>query len=318
MLQSGVRVQRVIRHGGLATGILATVAGVNTEIPLARGGRVILSGGALQSPQLLMYSGIGDTKTLSMLQNSTKLGNLTRDEWIINAAVGKGLFDNPNTFIELRNNNLSSYTYSYNDPVKSDADSYLYNRSGPYTFASETSVFWSFINNTDGRQVGLQGTIDSAGYMDFNDNHTITLNIYGTSGLASRGSVILDDKNFLPGASDDVYYSNPQDGLDIATYIRSLFDALPASLEPLNIPRNATIEQIKKYITTPSAYAVGQTNHWSSSCKIGTCVDLNTTVVGTSNIHVVDGSIVEPLTVNPQFGIMAAAERASELILGMK
>ena len=35
------------------------------------------------------------------------------------------------------------------------------------------------------------------------------------------------------------------------------------------------------------------------------------------NLHVVDASIVAPLTVNPQFGVMAAAERASELILGM-
>ncbi len=31
----------------------------------------------------------------------------------------------------------------------------------------------------------------------------------------------------------------------------------------------------------------------------------------------VDGSIVAPLTVNPQFGIMVAAERASELILAL-
>lgn len=40
-------------------------------------------------------------------------------------------------------------------------------------------------------------------------------------------------------------------------------------------------------------------------------------VVGMRNLHVVDGSIVAPFTVNPQFGIMIAAERASELILGL-
>lgn len=35
------------------------------------------------------------------------------------------------------------------------------------------------------------------------------------------------------------------------------------------------------------------------------------------NLHVVDGSIVAPLTVNPQMGVMIAAERAAELIKGL-
>lgn len=44
---------------------------------------------------------------------------------------------------------------------------------------------------------------------------------------------------------------------------------------------------------------------------------MNTTVIGMANLHVVDSSIVAPLTVNPQFGVMVAAERAAELILKM-
>ena len=46
-------------------------------------------------------------------------------------------------------------------------------------------------------------------------------------------------------------------------------------------------------------------------------MDTNTTVIGMKNLNVVDASIVLPLTVNPQFGIMVAAERAAELIKGM-
>jgi cellobiose dehydrogenase (acceptor) len=86
-------------------------------------------------------------------------------------------------------------------------------------------------------------------------------------------------------------------------------------LTPQNIPQIYTQKQIRDYITTSSDYAKGSVNHWSSSCRIGECVDGNTTLIGMRNLHVVDGSIVAPLTVNPQFGIMAAAERASELIL---
>ncbi|KAL0258213.1 hypothetical protein SLS55_007386 [Diplodia seriata] len=314
-LQHGVRVQRVARTGAKATGVVATVDGNEVTIPLSDAGRVVLSGGAVQSPSLLMYSGIGDEETLSRLAEGGKL-NEARSAWINNTAVGARLFDNPNTFIELTGPALSSYTHSYAAPVASDEKMYLDHRSGPYSFASQTSVFWTYVNHTDGSApTGVQGTIDSAGYSDWNDNRTITLNVYGTSGLLSEGRVVLDDK-FVAGPSDDVYYSDAtnRDADDIATFIHDLFAKLPAGLEPLNIKRNATKDEIRTYITTPSAYAKGMVNHWSSSCRIGECVDENAVVKGTENVHVVDGSIVAPLTVNPQFGIMVAAERASELI----
>ena len=86
-------------------------------------------------------------------------------------------------------------------------------------------------------------------------------------------------------------------------------------LTPLNIAANSTVEEIKAYITSYTQYTRGIVNHWSSSCRIGSCVDVNAQVMGTTNIHVVDGSIVAPLTVNPQFGIMIAAEHASEKII---
>jgi cellobiose dehydrogenase (acceptor) len=35
------------------------------------------------------------------------------------------------------------------------------------------------------------------------------------------------------------------------------------------------------------------------------------------NLHVVDSSITEAFTTNPMFGIVAVAERASELILSL-
>jgi cellobiose dehydrogenase (acceptor) len=164
---------------------------------------------------------------------------------------------------------------------------------------------------------GMQGTIDSAGYSDWTGNNTITLNVYGTSGLKSKGKVVLN-QDYLPGATSDVYYSDPQDAQDIATFIYQIFQGLNASdLTPLNLAANSSIDQIRDYITSSTAYTRGEVQHWSSSCRIGFCVDANTTVIGTKNIHVVDASIVMPLSVNPQFGVMIAAERASQLILAM-
>ena len=67
-----------------------------------------------------------------------------------------------------------------------------------------------------------------------------------------------------------------------------------------------------------SPYARGVVNHWSSSCRLdGSCADKTAKVAGTTNIHVVDASILAPLSVNPQMGVMIAAEHASDLILAL-
>ncbi|KAI1314247.1 cellobiose dehydrogenase [Xylaria venustula] len=319
-LETGVRVRRIDHVRGTASGVFATVNGRNVSITLSPGGRVIVSTGAIASPGLLMNSGIGPSDILSKLP----AGEISPSKWVVNQEVGEGLFDNPNTFIEFSGPGIKSYTQSYDNPVPSDRDLYLNSRSGPYAVASQTSVFWGYVPNPDGSRTGVQGTIDSSGYGDFRTNtNTITMNIYGTSGLLSVGRVVLDG-NYVPTPSSGVYYSHPRDGMNIAKFIHSIFQYLPSStpqapsptgLTPLNIPRHATVQDIYKYITTPSAYAVGSVQHWSSSCRIGRCVDTDTRVIGTANIYVVDASIVAPLTVNPQFGVMVAAEKGAERIL---
>lgn len=332
-LQTETRVKRVARTNTTATGVIAIVNGTETLVKLNPGGRVILSGGALQSPQILLFSGIGDPIYKDNLTSAGILNGVS--DWINNTAVGDGLFDNPNTFIELEGSSIESYTYNYTNPIPSDAQQYIDTRSGPYSFASETSAFWDYIIHPDGSKAGCQGTIDSAGFGEYTSNKTITLNVYGTSGLKSKGKVILNEKN-LPGPSPETYYSDPQDGEDIAQFIFNIFQGLNSSgLTPLNLAANSTKDEIKTYITSSTAYTRGQVNHWSSSCRIGSCVDVNTQVKGTNNIHVVDASILEPLTVNPQvtlfmpawkvapltasqFGTMIAAERAAELILALK
>ncbi|KAL8951008.1 MAG: hypothetical protein Q9222_002984 [Ikaeria aurantiellina] len=314
-LQSGAWVQRVVRNGQTATGVIANISGATTTISLTAKGRVIISGGALKSPELLMKSGIGDPAVLTTLSKANQLGGLPSTQWINNTAVGAGLFDNPNTFIELSSPSVQAYNYVYDNPIPSDKDLYLTKKSGPYSFAGGSCSWWDTVTHSDGTVAGVQGGLGPAGYQDYTSAMTITLNIYGTSGLKSSGKVVLGGSDYLPGPSGDVYYSNPQDAQDIATFIRRLFDALPGTgLTPLNLNQTSTVAQIVQYITSYTPYTRGQVNHWSSSCRIGACVDVNTTVIGTKNMHVVDASIVAPLTVNPQFGVMVAAERAWELI----
>ncbi|KAL8726876.1 MAG: hypothetical protein Q9166_006428 [cf. Caloplaca sp. 2 TL-2023] len=317
-LQSGTWVQRVVRNGSTATGVTVNINGVTSTINLNPNGRVILSGGALKSPELLMKSGIGDPAVLTTLSKANQLGSLPSSQWINNTAVGAGLFDNPNTFIAMSSPSIQAYNYVYENPPATDQNLYLTKRSGNYAFAGGSCSFWDTITHADGSVAGVQGGLGAAGYQAYTDSMTVTMNIYGTSGLKSSGRVVLGGTDYLPGPSGDVYYSNPQDALDIATFIRRLFDALPGTgLTPLNLNQTSTVSQIVSYITSYMPYTRGQVNHWSSSCRIGSCVDVNTTVIGMKNLHVVDASIVAPLTVNPQMGVMIAAERAWELIRGL-
>lgn len=98
-LQMNTKVTSVSRNGTAANGVVANMNGVPYQVKLNPGGRVILSGGALQSPQLLMYSGIGNPSVQQQLRSAGILNGQV--DWINNTAVGDGLFDNPNTFIEL-------------------------------------------------------------------------------------------------------------------------------------------------------------------------------------------------------------------------
>ncbi|CAG8955443.1 hypothetical protein HYFRA_00010309 [Hymenoscyphus fraxineus] len=322
-LESGVTVTRVERTADRATGVIATLNGQEKLIQLststANGVGVILSGGAISSPGLLMHSGIGPVAQLSALHDAGKLapGIQSASDFIVNEDVGVGLFDNPNTFIELTSPSIQSYSYSYDAPPPGDKDMYLSSRSGPYTFASQTAVFWDTLTRGDGSQAVFQGTVDSAGFGEWTDNQTITLNIYGTSGLKSTGSVVLSAPDFKAAPDGNVYYSSPDDGLEIATFIHKIFQGLPAAgITPLNIPQGSDVEEIRRYITTASQYARGSVNHFSSSCRIGRCVDGGLGVKGVKGLWVVDGSLLEPLSVNPQFGVMVVAERGSDVILG--
>jgi len=168
----------------------------------------------------------------------------------------------------------------------------------------------------------MQGTITAYGYADYQCEGCFTLNIYGTSGLQSRGRVDLDD-NWVPTPTNDtIYQPNSTDANDIATYIFQLLPLLGrGNLTSLNVPPNATLDQIRDYITTNSPYARGMTNHWGGSTKLSeSCANGVVTpgakVCGMNNLYVVDGGMIPSLfSVNPQYGIMVASEHASDNIL---
>ncbi|KAL9625487.1 MAG: hypothetical protein Q9204_007794 [Flavoplaca sp. TL-2023a] len=255
----GTWVQRVVRIGNTATGVVVNINDATSTISLKSNGRIILSGGALKSPELLMKSDIGDPTVLTTLSAANQLGSLPSSQWINNTAVGAGLFDNPNTFIAMSAPSVQAYNYVYENPPQADQNLYLTKRAGNYAFAGGSCSFWDTVIHADGTVAGVQGGLGNAGYQDCTNAMTVTMNIYGTSGLKSSGRVVLGGgPDYLPGPSGGVYYSNPQDALDIATFIRRLFDALPGTgLTPLNLDPASTVSQIVSYITIWTPYTRG-------------------------------------------------------------
>jgi cellobiose dehydrogenase (acceptor) len=169
----------------------------------------------------------------------------------------------------------------------------------------------------------MQGTITTYGYADFQCPGCFTLNIHGTSNLQSRGRVDLDD-NWVPTPTNDtIYQNNTADAHDIASYIQQLLPLLArGNVTSLNILQNATQDQIVTYITTASPYARVMTNHWGGSTRLSNSCDSgvvgpNARVCGMDNVYIVDGGIIPiPFSVNPQYGIMIASERAADNVIG--
>lgn len=157
-------VTRVLRSGQKCTGVEvfqcnpnkpANCQLVNVSVS-ERSGQIVLAAGALLTPKILYFSGIGPNEILSRLSGAGQL-LLSQTDWIINENVGTGLYDNPNTFLVMHSSDVQSYGFGYNGNglgvVPTDLSDYSSHRSGPYACPGQTGVFWDTVQSSDGRNV---------------------------------------------------------------------------------------------------------------------------------------------------------------------
>ena len=159
-------VTRVIRSGRKASGVEVLHCNPSTSISCQQFnisisdnlGQVILSAGSLGTPKILYFSGIGPSDILNRLSSAGQLA-LPRGDWLFNENVGRGLYDNPNTFVMLQSPEVQSYGFGYNGNgigvVPSDLSAYRDRRTGPYASPGPTGLFWDSVNGSDGRKVGV-------------------------------------------------------------------------------------------------------------------------------------------------------------------
>ena len=281
-------------------------------------GEVILSAGAVNSPQLLMLSGIGSSKGLYEHDIAIKQ-NLE--------GVGQNLQDHLETYVQ----------YECKEPVT------LYNEYNPLKMAL-TGIEWFLFKTGTAAHSNLEtgGFIRSNDLVDYPniqyhffpslvldhgrtnpDRHAFQAHV-GPMRPTSRGEIKL--KSTDPYSAPSIRFNYMQtehdlkemrEGIKIAHEIfeQKAFDKFRGkAINPINLNSD---EEINEFIrnTGDTAY------HPSGTCKMGkdslSVVDEKLKVYGIENLRVVDASIMPRIiTGNLNAATIMIAEKASDYILG--
>ncbi len=301
-------VTKLLFDGNRAVGVSAEQLGQPQELRAER--EVILSGGAYNSPQLLMLSGVGPAEHLTMREIEVLLDQ---------PAVGANLSDHPaniavwttpepeSLLLALEPAALEEFGATQTGPLASNfAEAGLFARLDPSAPAPETQF----------HVVPVQ--IVDEGYRD-PEAHGVTI----TPCLLTpegRGSVTLasNDPSASPIVRND-FYSHESDLEKMVAAQRLMYEIVgqPAfkayAAEPHNVAADDSDEAIRAHVEA-TTYAI---YHPVGTCGIGSVVDSELRVEGLEGLRVVDASVMPTVPRgNTNAPTIAVAERAADLIKG--
>jgi len=316
---TGARATRIILEGRKAVGVTYVAGGKLFDVR-TRDGEVILSGGAVNSPQILMLSGIGDASELKAL-GIPVLVDLP--------AVGKNLQDHLDITImhEANNRKPIGIAPSFIPRALSGALSYAFFRKGFLT--SNVAEAGGFVKSAPSlRRPNLQFHFLPTLLKDH--GREIALG-YGYTLHAcdllpkSRGRVGLKSPDPLDNPLiDPGYLSAPED-------IETMIAAVKIGRQILSAPSMAAFSktelvpgpsiQSKTDIVADIRRRAETIYHPVGTCRMGrdpqSVVDPSLRVRGVQGLRVVDASVMPTLVAgNTNAPTMMIAERAAELILG--
>ncbi|PSR81288.1 GMC oxidoreductase [Coniella lustricola] len=302
---------RVIRSNSTATGVeIELVSGDRQIINLNSGGSVILAGGSLSTPRMLINSGIGPTAQIQTVQNGSVSVTLPDESEWIDLPVGKYLQDHPIFVVELTTKDTltalpSTAFTSPNDTVIAEFND---ESSGLLAQPGQRINFWTTTTSNDSNTYYVQGTISSSADNTIKIKTYLTHGItsYGELGITSEGATTITTTPYLQTTADVSAITNFMNKLiSMVADTDSPFEALTSTAAELIATDN--ISEGDHYVGTAR---MGETNDGTS------VVDTNLKVWGTDNIYVVDGSVHPDLpTGNSQAIIMVVAEHAAKVIL---
>jgi choline dehydrogenase len=303
-----MHVHRVLFEGTRAVGVVAAQLGQLTEYRAER--EVILCGGAYNSPQLLMLSGIGPAEHLVQRQVGVLLDQ---------PEVGENLSDHPAT----------QGVWTTEEPVSlllalepEALEEFEASQSGPLT--SNLAEGGGFVRMESGaRAPDVQFHIAPVQIVDEGQADPTAHGLWISPCVLqqeARGSVRLqnNDPTGKPVIRNNFYASEKDSRLAVDAYRLVLEITRQPALAPFcaegfTVPASDSEADILAHVkrTTFAIY------HPVGTCAMGTVVDEQLRVNGVDGLRVVDASVMPMVPRgNTNAPTIAVAERAADLIKG--
>lgn len=315
-LKLHTKVVRITRDGACATGVeVENADGTLETIALTEStGKVVLAAGSMSTPRVLFNSGIGPSEQIEIVASSN-ITNVTlpsRADWI-DLPVGVGLKDHPMFYINLNLTESSANNVTlYNPQLPSEDEILEYNSAGAGVLAQgpQRLNFWSSRESTeDGVTRFFQGTVVAE------KDNTIQLKIYLTRGLTSTGvlGIKADGSTYFPTWP---WLTAAEDKAAITSFLNETIALLQTKSDAWTLADWLTGEEIVDAESLLETYTAGA--HFVSTARLGDVVDLDTKVIGTTNVFVVDASMHFDLpTGNTNAMTMVVAEHAAKKIIAL-
>ncbi|KAI4731360.1 FAD/NAD(P)-binding domain-containing protein [Aureobasidium sp. EXF-10728] len=320
-IQLNSTVLRAVRESSFVTGVEIELSdGSRNIINVKTGGKVILAGGALSTPRILINSGIGPSDQIKIVQSGSTAVTLPKESEWIDLPVGKGLKDHPIVTLKFKTKSpLSSLaTTAFTDPTQTNIDSFAQG-SGLLVQGGQRLNFWSSVKGSDGIERFVQGTCNSP------SNDTIRMKIYLTHGLTSVGELGVTSDGKTKYITQP-WFTTAEDKDALASFIDRLISFSTSANSTLTLDAGLTASSNVTGADLIKTFTTG--SHFVGTAKMGTddgrkggsaVVDTDTKVYGTDNLFVVDASFHPDLpTGNTQAIVMVAAEAAAKKVAAVK
>lgn len=292
------------------------VGGIKTIVEVMSRKEVILSAGALNTPKILLQSGVGPEADLKALGIDV-VANVP--------GVGKNLHDHMsiNLIYEWKNHTYQSqYAYGLGSE-----NQYSWDQSGILATAGLTGGAFMQSPWTQNNLSDIQWTVNPRN-VQTNESPALSISITQNR-PTTRGSLTLKDSN--PANPPIISKIFPQTENDLKSMIWGLrqarnlknFDPFRSNLGAEVTPgaQIQTDQEISDYLRSQTVLG----NHWVGSAMMGhlenpnVVVDSELKVRGVKNLRVADGSVMPFITNgNTHATIIMIGEKAAELIMSEK